>query len=59
MQDAQFVFVTEDARVMVKLIDGRLEDLTENRDLLPKLGAKLTTSELEEKRRALKAKFAA
>jgi len=36
MQDAQFVFVTEDARVMVMLMDGRLEDVTERCDLLPR-----------------------
>lgn len=39
MQDAQFVFVTEDARVMAMLMDGRLEDVTERCDLLPRSGA--------------------
>lgn len=36
MQDAQFVFVTEDARVLAVLMDGCLEDVTERSDLLPR-----------------------
>ena len=59
MLDAQYVFVTEDARVLAKCMDGRLEDVTEKWDLLPKRQKKLSPQELSEKRRALLLKFAA
>lgn len=59
MQDTQFVFVTEDARVMAMLFDGRLQDVTETCDLLPKRSAKPCQDELLEKKRALLLKFAA
>lgn len=59
MQDAQFVFVTEDARVMAMLADGSLEDVTETADLLQKRTAKSRDEELAEKKRALLLKFAA
>ncbi|HEY9078767.1 hypothetical protein [Magnetovibrio sp.] len=64
MQDAQFVFVTEDARVMAMLMDGRLEDVTEVCDLLPRSGALAcadtqAVDDLAKKRRALLMKFAA
>lgn len=55
MQEAQFVFVTEAARVIAKLSDGTLEDVTESAELLPpKKAAKLNPAEeLERKRAAL------
>jgi len=68
MRDAQFVFVTEDARVMAMLMDGRLEDVTETYDLLPRSSVKISaladvdkrdTDEMRQKRRALILKFAA
>lgn len=68
MRDAQFVFVTEDARVMAMLMDGRLEDVTETCDLLPRSSVKTSaladvdkcdTDEMRKKRRALILKFAA
>ena len=68
MRDAQFVFVTEDARVMAMLMDGRLEDVTETCDLLPRSSVKISaladvdkydTDEMRKKRRALILKFAA
>lgn len=68
MRDAQFVFVTEDARVMAMLIDGHLEDVTETCDLLPRssvkanalaCAAKCDTEDMRKKRRALILKFAA
>jgi len=64
MRDAHFVFVTEDARVMAMLSDGRFEDVTETCDLLPRSGA-LTYADMSDKedmrdkRRALILKFAA
>ncbi len=59
MLDAQYVFVTEDARVMAKFLDGHMEDVTDNLDLLPKRPKKFSEPELDEKRRALLLKFAA
>jgi len=59
MQDAQFVFVTEDARVMAMLCDGRLEDVTEACELLPQRGDKSREDEVLEKKRVLMLKFAA
>jgi|GEM_PF-1471631 len=72
MRDAQFVFVTEDARVMAMLTDGRLEDVTDTCDLLPRSSVKagvkanalactdkLDTEDMRKKRRALILKFAA
>ena len=68
MRDAQFVFVTEDARVMAMLMDGRLEDVTETCDLLPRSSVKASalactdkrdTEDMRKKRRALILKFAA
>jgi len=68
MRDAQFVFVTEDARVMAMLMDGRLEDVTATCDLLPRSSVKASalacadkrdTEDMRKKRRALILKFAA
>jgi len=68
MQDTQFVFVTEDARVMAMLMDGRLEDVTETCDLLPRSSVKASAladadkreaDNMCKKRRALILKFAA
>ncbi|MCW8915182.1 MAG: hypothetical protein OQK24_04920 [Magnetovibrio sp.] len=59
MLDAQYVFVTEDARVMAKFLDGHMEDVTETLDLLPNPRKKFSKLELDEKRRALLLKFAA
>jgi len=53
MQDTQFVFVTEDARVMVKLSDGRVEDITETSELLPRHAQKLSPAEVLERKRAM------
>lgn len=58
MQDAQFVFVTEDARVLAKLMDGRLQDITEKCDLLPRSNSKAREKARLEKKRALMRKFA-
>ena len=58
MQDAQFVFVTEDARVMAMLCDGRLEDVTQAYDLLPRSDEQSAKEQMEEKRRILRQRFA-
>jgi len=58
VQDAQFVFVTEDARVMAKLMDGRLQDITETCELLPQPNSKAREKARLEKKRALMRKFA-
>ena len=59
MRDAQFVFVTEDARVMAMTAEGRLEDVTDACELLPQISDKTCKGALLEKKRALMLKFAA
>lgn len=59
MQEAQFVFVTVDARVMARLVDGRLQDVTETCDLLPARDSQSCADVVREKKRALLLKFAA
>lgn len=59
MKDAQFVFVTEDARVMAMTADGRLEDVTDVCELLPQTSDRNCKDVLLEKKRALMLKFAA
>ncbi|MBL4615754.1 MAG: hypothetical protein JKY27_12890 [Magnetovibrio sp.] len=59
MQETQFVFVTEDARVMARMIDGRLVDVTKASDLLPTLGTMPCEDTRFEKKSALLKTFTA
>ncbi len=60
MREAQFVFVTQDARVMAMDEDGLLEDVTETRELLPRCAVQglEPVDPLRDTRRALVKKFA-
>jgi len=58
MYNAQFIFVTENARIVAVCADGRLEDVIEPRDLLPARADAQDTESLAQAKKRLLKKFA-